>query len=179
LFWEIYNNEENRNFCLIDATGTKTPSYYLHQRFINRARLATAQFKETHLRLPSDAEFADLVGPMLSQPLAALVSLTVSNLPAAVMGSSAALSGWLSQGVYGDEQAAVWVFWGRQDGGTVRGNWEDGRMVRVNTNFNPTTFRTTVEGLAPQTNYYFRFYATNASGEAWAPAYYLSGPMPR
>ena len=28
LFWEIYNNEENRNFCLIDATGTKTSLVY-------------------------------------------------------------------------------------------------------------------------------------------------------
>ena len=127
------------------------------------------------MRLPSDIEFADLVGPMLSQPLAAPVSLTVSNLPAVVMGmgSSAALAGQLSQGVYGDEQAVVWVFWGRQDGGTARVNWENGRIVGVNTNFNTTTFRTTVEGLTAQTNYYFRFYATNASGEVWAPAYHL------
>ena len=169
LFWEIYNNETNRNFCLIDPTGAKVPCYYLHQRFINQARLATAQFKETHSRLPGDSEFAGLLGPMLNQPLPPPVSLTLSNLPPALTGTSATLAGQLTQGIYGDDQAAVWVFWGKQDGGPVRANWESARFLGVNTNFNPSKFSTTVEGLATQTNYHFRFYATNAAGEAWAP----------
>ncbi len=36
LFWEIYNNETNQNFCLVDSNGVKVASYYLHQRFINQ-----------------------------------------------------------------------------------------------------------------------------------------------
>lgn len=170
LFWEIYNNETNRNFCLIDPTGTKTPCYYLHERFINLARLGAARFKETHSRLPNDAEFAAMMGPALDQPLSAPVSLALSNAPPGVAGGSATLTGQLTQGIYGDDQASVWVFWGRQDGGTIRSNWESARLLGLDTNFNPATFSTTVDSLAPQTNYYFRFYATNANGEAWAPS---------
>ncbi len=40
----------------------------------------------------------------------------------------------------------------------------------LNTNFNPVLFMATLTNLVPETNYYFRFYATNASGGAWAPA---------
>ncbi len=170
LFWEIYNNETNRNFCLIDSNGVKLASYYLHQRFINQARLALGRFEETNSRLPTDSEFGGLMGPGLSQPLLAPVSLTLSNLPATVTGSSATLTGQVAQGLYGDDQAEVWVFWGRQDGATVVTNWETGRRLGVNTNFNSATFRALVNGLQAQTNYYFRFYATNASGEAWAPS---------
>ena len=170
LFWEIYNNETNRNFCLVDSNGVKVPCYYLHQRFINQARLATARFKETLSRLPTDAEFAALLGPALYQPLPPTVSLSLLNLPPAVSDGSATLSGQLTQGMYGDDAAEVWVYWGGQDGGTVRTNWQFGRMLGVNTNFNPATLSTVVDGLAAQTNYFFRFYATNANGDAWAPA---------
>ena len=87
LFWEIYDNEQNADgsykyFYLIDENNVKAPCYYLHQRFINNARLLVAQFKETRGRLPTDAEFVSLVTPMLNQPLAAPVNLTVSNLGA-------------------------------------------------------------------------------------------------
>lgn len=170
LFWEIYNNETNRNFCLIDPTGTKVPCYYLHQRFINQARLLTARFKETNGRLPSDTEFASMLTPVLNQPLPPPVGLALSNCPPVLTGTSLTLSGQLAQGLYGDDQAAVWVFWGQQDGGIVRANWQSARLLGVNTNFNPKIFSTMINGLTPQTNYYFRFYATNATGEGWAPA---------
>jgi hypothetical protein len=170
LFWEIYNNEPNRNFCLVDPVNARAPCYYLHQRFINLARLKVAAFKENQSRVPTETEFADLLTPLLAQPLRAPAALTVSNLAPAWSGDSLLLSGRLAQGVYGDDQAAVWVYWGRRDGGIVRDSWEASRRIGVNTNFNPSTFSTTLSGLQAQTNYYFRFYATNASGEAWAPA---------
>jgi hypothetical protein len=170
LFWEIYNNEVNRNFCLVDSNGVKVPSYYLHQRFINQARLAVAQFQETNSRLPTDAEFSTLLGPVLGQSLPPPARLDLSNFPASVAGNSATLTGRLLQGVYGDDQAAVWVFWGTQDGGTVRTNWEAGRFLATNTNFNSAVFSTVLQALGAGTNYYFRFYATNAGGESWAPA---------
>jgi len=170
LFWEIYNNETNRNFCLIDSNGAPVASYYLHQRFINLARLEAARFKEVHARLPNDSEFASLLGPALNQPLSPPVALAVSNFPATVSGTSATLTGQLTQGVYGDDEATVWVFWGTQDGGNVRAQWQFSRKLGINTNFNPATFSATLSSLASQTNYYFRFYATNASSESWAPA---------
>jgi hypothetical protein len=173
LFWEIYNNEASggTNFCLIDSSNNKVASWYLHERFINQARLLTAQFNETKGRLPTDAEFSSLVSPMLNAVLPAPVPLAVSNLGASRLSSSdATVSGKLAQGVYGDDRALVRVFWGRQDGGTVRGAWEQNLMVGVNTNFNASTLAAQLANLIPNTNYFFRFYATNASGEAWAPA---------
>src|SRR5438552_400702 len=62
LFWEIYDNETNTDgsykyFYLIDQNEIKAPCYDLHQRFINRARLLTAQFKERNGRTPTDTEW--------------------------------------------------------------------------------------------------------------------------
>jgi hypothetical protein len=170
LFWEMYDNETNKLFCLIDSNNVKVASYYLHQRYINNARLLTAQFKESNGRLPTDSEFASLVSPMLNQPLPAPVSLAVSNQGASLLTSSSArVSGSLAQGIYRDDQASVWVFWGRQDGGSLRTAWEHSLLVGLNTNFNPATFTAVLTNLVPQTNYFFRFYATNATGEVWAP----------
>jgi hypothetical protein len=171
LFWEIYNNETNRNFWLIDSNNVKVASYYLHQRFINNARLLTARFKETNSRVPKDSEFVSLVSPMLDQPIPAPTNLTVANLSATALSNSvASVSGTLAQGVYGDDCAIVRVYFGRMDGGNVRSAWESSQTIAINTNFNPRTFTTTLTNLASNTNFYFRFYATNASGEVWAPA---------
>jgi hypothetical protein len=64
----------------------------------------------------------------------------------------------------------VWVFWGPQDGGSVRANWTQSQFLGVNTHFNPSTFATAISNLAPNATAFFRFYATNSSGEVWAPA---------
>lgn len=171
LFWEIYDNEEGRNFCLIDSNNVQVASWYLHQRFINQGRLLTAQFKETNGRLPTDTEFSSLMIPLLNQPLPAPVNLTVANGGVtAVTGTSASVAGTAAQGVYGSDQAALWVFWGSRDGGTVRANWQQAVRVAVNTNFNAVSLTTTLANLVPSAKYYYRFYATNASGEVWAPA---------
>ena len=171
LYWEIYDNEAGRSFCLIDSNNVQVVSWHLHQRFINQARLLAAQFKETNGRLPTDTEFSSLMIPLLSQPLPAPVNLTVTN--GGVTGltaTSATVGGTVAQGIYGNDQAALWVFCGTQDGGTVRANWQQAIRVAVNTNFNSVTLTTTLTNLAPSANYFYRFYATNAGGEAWAPA---------
>ena len=43
-------------------------------------------------------------------------------------------------------------------------------MLGQNTNFNPVIFSGLLTSLVPRTNYFYRFYATNTSGQAWAPA---------
>lgn len=173
LFWEMYSNfnpNGGTNFCLIDYLNQKTPSWYLHNYFANDARLLVARFKETNGRLPTDTEFTSLVSPLLDQPIPPPVNLSVSNLQATLLTNSAArLSGKLAQGIYGDSVAGVWVFWGRQDGGTTSGAWESSRFLGVNTNFNPATFSVTVSNLVSQTNYYFRFYSANATTSYWTP----------
>ena len=172
LFWEMYSNYNPNgatNFCLIDYTDSKVPSWYLQHYFFNSARLLTAQFKEASGRLPTDTEFSALTMPLLNQPLSAPVALALANGGATLLTNNiATVSGTLAQGIYGDSQAGLWVFYGRQDGGTVPGAWENSRFAGVNTNFNPKTFTVMLNSLVPNTNYFYRFYAASISTNAWA-----------
>jgi hypothetical protein len=174
LFWEMYSNYNPNgatNFDLIDYTDSKVPSWYLQNYFFNNARLLTARFKETNGRLPTDTEFSSLTMPMLNQPLTAPVELALTNAGASVVSSNCAIvSGTFAQGIYGDNEASLWVYYGPQDGGTAAGAWAGSRYVGVNTNFNPRTFSVTLSGLTPQTNYYFRFFASNMTTNTWAQA---------
>jgi len=170
LSWEIYNNEPNRAFWLIDSNNVKVASYYLHERFLNSARLLAAQFKERNGRLPTDAEFGPLVSPMLNQSLPSPVHLTVGNSGATLTATTtASIAGTLAQGVYGDDCATVRVCFGRLDGATNRGAWERDQLLVLNTNFTPTTYTAVITNLIQGTNYFYRCYATNSSGEVWAP----------
>ncbi|HEV2437018.1 MAG TPA: DUF2341 domain-containing protein [Verrucomicrobiae bacterium] len=181
LYWEMYSNYNpggGTNYCLIDYQDNKVPAWYLHNFFYNDARMLVAQFLETNGRLPTDTEFTSLVSPLLNQPLSAPVALTVANASAVVStNDTATVSGTLAQGIYGDSEAALWVYYGRQDGGTNPAAWEGGRFVGVNTNFNLHTFSVTLNNLVPQTNYFFRFYAANATTNAWAPSSALFSTM--
>jgi Concanavalin A-like lectin/glucanases superfamily/Domain of unknown function (DUF2341) len=169
LYWEMYDNEPGKNFCLIDSNDVKTASWYLQNYFVNDARLRVAQFKETYGRLPTDTEFVSLVSPLLDQPLPPPVPLALTNVGTTVItNNTVAVSGALAQGIYSDHEAGVWVFYGRQDGGTTPSAWEGSRFAGVNTNFNPKTFTVVLNNLAPGTNYFFRFYAANAGTSAWA-----------
>lgn len=174
LMWEMYSNYNpggGTNYCLIDYQDNKTLSWYLHNNFYNDARLLVAQFQETNGRLPTDTEFTSLVSPLLNQPLPTPVPLTLANSGAVVSTNNAAsVSGTLAQGIYGDSEAGVWVYYGNQDGGTNPAAWQGSRFAGVNTNFNPRTFTVTLNNLVPQTNYFYRFYAANVSTNAWAPA---------
>jgi len=173
LFWEMYSNSNangGTNFCLVDYQDNKVASWYLQHYFFNAGRMLAAQFKETNGRLPTDTEFSALMSPLLNQALAAPVNLTVANGSATgVTGTSALVAGTVAQGIYGSDQATLWVYFGTQDGGTVKANWQQAARVAVNTNFNPATLSTTLTNLVPTANYFYRCYASNATGEAWAP----------
>jgi hypothetical protein len=172
LYWEMYSNFNpggGTNYSLIDYQDNKTASWYLHNYFYNDARLRVAQFKETNGRLPTDAEFVSLVSPLLNQPIPAPVALGVTNVGFTMTSTNTAnVSGVMAQGVYGDDEAAVWVVWGRQDGGTSFGAWENSRLLGINAHFNPTTYTVALTNLAPNTNYFFRFFAINAHGSAFS-----------
>lgn len=176
LFWEMYNNQgpslaPATNFALIGPTGVKEPCYYLHDYFLNEAKLLTAQFYESTGALPTDTQFSTIVSPMLNNPLVAPVNLTLSSATASVVeGTTAVASATLAQGVYGDDEAIVSVFWGTQNGGTNSANWRHSEVLGMNTNFNPVAFTTVLTNLPAGTTYYFAFYASNASAQVWAPA---------
>lgn len=172
LYWEMYSNYNpggGTNYCLVDQLGNKVASWYLHNYFYNDARLRVAQFKETNGRLPTEPEFVSMVLPLLNQPIPAPVALSINNVGFSMASTNTVnASGVVSQGIYGDDEAAVWVVWGRQDGGTSFGAWENSRLVGINTNFNPTTYTVALTNLAPNTNYFFRFFAGNAHGSIFS-----------
>lgn len=174
LFWEMYSNTNSgggTNFCLVDYTDTRVPSWYLHNYFYNDARMLTARFKETNGRLPTDTEFSSMTMPLLNQPLTAPVEISVTNGPVTlVTNTTATVSGTIAQGIYGDTEASLVLFYGPQDGGTSSGAWANSRYVGLNTNFNPATFTVTLPNLTPQTTYFYRFYASNLSTSVWASA---------
>jgi hypothetical protein len=66
----------------------------------------------------------------------------------------------------GGEGTTVKVFWGTTDGGASFGGW-DGTNTFAETS-SPQEFTWPVSGLDPATVYYYRFYASNGLGEAWA-----------
>ncbi len=82
-----------------------------------------------------------------------------------VLSISAVLTGTLTS--TGGVPTQVYAYWGDTDGGTAFGSW--GHTVDLGTN---TTGLLSVEvtPLVPNQMYYYRFYATNVDGEAWAPA---------
>ena len=63
--------------------------------------------------------------------------------------------------------AEVWLYWGPADGQTDRANWARGRRVG---NLAEGQFSTNVAGLAGGGAWFYRCYASNSAGEAWAPA---------
>lgn len=172
LYWEIYDNElavGNDNWCLINSNDVKVASWYLENYFINDARLMAAQFKETNGALPSDQQFVSMVEPLLNQPIPAPVALSFANQSSSLLSTnSASVSATFAQGIYGDNEASVWLEWGTTDGGTSPGAWQNSQFLGVNTHFNPTVFSATLANLALNTTYYYRFYAVNSGGTAWS-----------
>ena len=80
-----------------------------------------------------------------------------------VASDAAILNGTLT--VTGGMPTAVAIYWGPTDGGTSKGTWA------TVTNFGVRSigsFSATVSGLASNTPYYYRCWASNAVGETWA-----------
>ena len=171
LYWTLYDNDltDGATFNLINSAGTKTANYWLYSYYLNAARLQLLEFKQYNGRLPTDTEFSAMASSLLAKPLTAPVALTVGNLPAAVINQqSATLSGSLIQGVYGDQCARMYLCWGTSDGGTTPGDWQHVVDLGLNTRAGSSFFSSTLTGLTAHTTHYYRFYASNASGTAWA-----------
>jgi hypothetical protein len=180
LWWEMYNNEPGRDFSLINSNGVVKPNYFLHQRLCNAGKLWVAEFRQNNGRVPTAAEYQAWAVAQLNAPLPPPVSLEVRNLPVATTPALTTLAGSLRQGVYGEDGARVRVFWGASDGGTNKAAWEHVADFGANSRFGTVTFATNVTGLTPVAPYFYRFHASNAVGEAWAPetTQFLAGVPP-
>ena len=79
-----------------------------------------------------------------------------------VVSSQAKLNGALADG----GQAYVWIYWGTTNGATDKAAWARTNSLGI---LNEGAFSALVTGLQSGTTYYYRCYASNTSGTAWAP----------
>jgi hypothetical protein len=171
-YWELYDNEINANgtlqhYDLIDPYGNKTASYWLYDYFWNAAKLQLLAFKQRSGRLPTDTEFNAIAASLLNPTLTTPVSLALTAGPPTQNSStSATLNGTLTQGIYGDSFASVTVYWGPSDGGTNPVAWANALALGANTLAGTVTYTPLATNLPSE--YYYCYYATNASGEAWS-----------
>jgi hypothetical protein len=62
------------------------------------------------------------------------VNLTVANLGTKLITpSNTVVRGSLAQGVYGDNEATLWLYWGLHDGGTNPLSWANSQWIALNT----------------------------------------------
>ncbi|MEM7394717.1 MAG: DUF2341 domain-containing protein, partial [Verrucomicrobiota bacterium] len=111
--------------------------------------------------LTNNMDVAISVVPSLSGPF-------VDNAagPTNVTDDSAWLEGTLQ--VTGSAATAVSVYWGATDGGTTNSAWDNVVHFGLTGDTPPVPYSTQVTGLTQDSTYYYRYYATNAAGEAWA-----------
>jgi hypothetical protein len=94
---------------------------------------------------------------------AAAPAVDNANGASNVLSISAVLCGTLTS--TGGLPTQVYVYWGQTDGETTFGNW--GHTNNLGTKAEgPLTLE--VSNLVPDRMYYYRFYATNLDGSAWA-----------
>jgi hypothetical protein len=98
-----------------------------------------------------------------------LPSVDNANGATNVLSISAVLNGSLTTNSPIGVEAFVFVYWGETDGGTNFGNWGNTNYLGQ-TNAAPMPFSLEVTNLLPIHTYYYRFYATNSNGGAWANA---------
>jgi hypothetical protein len=117
---------------------------------------------------PADTDFWDYAGYNImagwSTP-AAPTTPTVTNSTGAgsVTLTSARLNGEVTSN--GNADTTVHIYWGPSDGGTTPGSWANDVNLGVKS---VGTFYTDISSLTPSTTYYYRCYATNSAGSAWA-----------
>ena len=91
----------------------------------------------------------------------------ITNLVASnVTPASANLNGYLTS--TGRTATAVSLYWGTNNGQNVAGNWQFSTNTLWPASQVPGPLTLNVAGLAPNTFYYYCFYATNTQGATWA-----------
>ena len=95
-----------------------------------------------------------------------LPTINNTNGATTVTYNSATLNGTLTS--TGGAPTQVWVYWGTNNADTVKDNWGNTNYFGINTAALPASCSTNVTGLTGETTYYYRFYASNTIGGAWA-----------
>lgn len=82
-----------------------------------------------------------------------------------ITAGGATLNGSLSS--TGDLPTEVWIYWGYSNGDDDKGLWGDSIPMG---SLDVGSFQSAISGLDTNTTYFYRCYASNSAGEAWAPA---------
>ncbi len=106
------------------------------------------------------------------------VTPTVTNSTGAsnITATAATLNGNLTSD--GGAASTVSIYWGAKDGGTTTANWSGNVAVGTKS---VGAFTDNITGLTASTTYYYRCYASNSAGSAWAPtsaSFTTSAPAP-
>jgi formylglycine-generating enzyme required for sulfatase activity len=136
--------------------------------------MSAAMVKElmssTGFRASSFLRFVALASCLLalssSPALAQAPSVDNSGGPSGITASSATLNGNLTS-TGSDTNAVVTFFWGLTDGGTNPAAWSFQDFIGPRT---AGLFSTVVTSLPSNTMFFYRSYASNAFGDAWAPS---------
>ena len=108
-----------------------------------------------------------IVGLLCSPILAAMPALDNDAGAGPVSYTTATLNGNLSAG---STDNYVYVYWGTNDGATVKTDWAGTNSLGTNSLVwsGPGQFWTAVTGLVAETPYYYRCYGTNSEGAGWS-----------
>ena len=93
--------------------------------------------------------------PVLNDAGASVIAMTSASLDGELVEAAGA--------------TAVWAYWGLTDGGTSKsgaGAWEQVESLGLQ---GVGALSTGLTGLTPDTRYYYRYYASNATWNVWAP----------
>lgn len=130
-----------------NATGlTANTTYYFRARAVNSAGSSWSA---------ASSSFSTL----------AITPPAISNsAPLAVSGTNALLAGQVT--ATGNQAPTVTLYYGLTDGGTTAGAWSNNIVLGPKS----AGFTQQISGLTPTTAYFFRFFASNSAGSAWAAA---------
>jgi len=118
------------------------------------------RFASTNL---AGTEWADASQFFITQA-ASLPSVDNGGGASSVTLTAALLSGTLTGG---NPAPNIWIYWGTTNGGTNQGSWNLPPISIGQPGM--TDFSSYRETLTPNQTYWYRSYATNETGEAWAP----------
>ncbi|MGI9244112.1 MAG: hypothetical protein ACR2RV_25165, partial [Verrucomicrobiales bacterium] len=86
--------------------------------------------------------------------------------PTGVTAGTASLQGSLIDNGDGADPATIQFYWGLSDGGVDAGAWSN--VAPAGTRTSPGSVSANLAGLAPNTSYFYRAFASNSAGDDWA-----------
>ncbi|MFT7302099.1 MAG: hypothetical protein ACI8UZ_000935 [Akkermansiaceae bacterium] len=123
---------------------------------------ATPYYFRTRATNNAGSDWADTSSTFVTAPPPEPPSI-INHPPTGIGFTTTTLGGEVTS--TGGEIPEVVIYWGNQDGHTNPALWQNSTIVGRQSG----SFKSPLTGLSPDRNYFFRSYATNSGGSAWAP----------